>query len=87
MTHRIRLYGLNTAEIHSSVLEERTKAQAAKEYVQEFTKLGNFTMQSFKADKYGRYLGKIFSGDRCLNDELLAKNLAAAYFGEGTKDY
>lgn len=87
IAHRIRLYGLNTAEIHSTVLEERTKAQSAKKYVQDFVALGNITMESFKSDKYGRYLGKLYSGSRCLNDELLSQNLAAPYFGEGVKSY
>lgn len=87
ISHRIRLYGLNTAEIHSTVLEERTKAQSAKKYVQDFVALGNITMESFKSDKYGRYLGKLYSGSRCLNDELLSQNLAAPYFGEGVKSY
>jgi endonuclease YncB( thermonuclease family) len=69
------------------VLEERTKAQSAKKYVQDFVALGNITMESFKSDKYGRYLGKLYSGSRCLNDELLSQNLAAPYFGEGVKSY
>ena len=88
MKHRVRLYGINTAEIHSSVLEERALGLQAKDYVTLFAKnTGPFTMESFKPDKYGRYLGKIYLGDRCLNDELIQANLAKPYFGEGVKNY
>ena len=88
MKHRVRLYGINTAEIRSTVLEERAIALQAKDQVTRFSKLGEkFTMQSFKPDKYGRYLGKIYFGDRCINDELISLNLAKPYFGEGVKSY
>jgi len=42
------------------------------------------TLQSFKTDKYGRYLANIYLGDINVNQLLITEGLAVPYFG-GTK--
>jgi micrococcal nuclease len=87
----LRLYGINTPEIHG---EQKEAGLKAKKFVQD-TILGKaVTIQTFKnvKEKYGRYLAKVYypivekpASDVCLNDVLTAKGLAKEYFGIGEK--
>lgn len=82
-THqRVRMLGVNTAELHSTDLEERRLAIKAREWV--FSKLQDkeVTLVSHKplsTDKYGRYLAQVWLGDLNINEELLKSGLAKEY--------
>lgn len=92
----IRLYGVDTPELNSSDPVIREKAKLSKSYV-ESVLLGTGpesavevkvqTLKPYSTDKYGRWLGVVqyrvagSSEWRNLNEELVAKGLASAYFG------
>jgi endonuclease YncB( thermonuclease family) len=64
----VRIYGLNCAELHSQLPEERRRGQAAKEFAGSLAAPGTLVMiQSFKAgdstEKYGRWLARITLSD------------------------
>jgi micrococcal nuclease len=84
---RLRLMGLNTAELRSANLEEKAEGLAAREYVKAwFDKRGydvvvNTVMD--KSEKYGRILADVYdpAGLDCLNNDMLASGIAKPYFG------
>lgn len=86
---RFRLFGINTKELHSKIAEDRQLAQEAKDYV---TMLLNVSIMirsvKDKREKFGRWFAIIFyKKDNVwtnLNKELLAKNYAVEYYGEGS---
>jgi micrococcal nuclease len=83
---RVRLYGINTPELHSSVPEEQAKARQARLFL--MTLLGSEDLiiktEKDKTEKYGRYLAEIFTdGDPVsMNQKLLDAGLAVPYFGK-----
>lgn len=61
---RVRLMGLNTPEIHSANAGERTRAQAAKQFVLDTLAArtpasGILPIKTYKDDKYGRILADV----------------------------
>jgi micrococcal nuclease len=61
ITQRVRLKGINTAETKTSNLEEKAKGLVAKEWLKtELSKKGEWAIQTFKEDKYGRILGDLY---------------------------
>jgi len=81
-----RLIRIDTAEMNSSNTEERALARVAKNYVQETLSIvEEIYINTFKSDKYGRYLADltyVFEGKNInLSDELLEKGLAVEYNG------
>lgn len=77
---RVRLYGVNTPELKSG----SDDAKLAKKFAQSWLdSASDLTIETFKdsSDKYGRFLAKVYDGDRCLNADLLTKGLAVPYFG------
>lgn len=82
---RFRLAGLDTPELHSSDSIVREAAQRAKQFTSDKVSGKNVLLESVKADKYGRWLAKIYLPDStCLNDILLSEHLAVEYSG-GTR--
>lgn len=84
---RIRLAGIDTAEVHSKNLIEKNKAEEAKAFVTNF--LENSVKEGYQIyvkttidDKYGRMLGRIISNNQCLNDLLISNKLANKYEGK-----
>ena len=79
-THRLRLLGINTAEMHADASKERELAKTAKE---ETAKLvGKKVMiETEKTDSFGRYLATIFvDGEKqSFNDLMIKKGLAIPY--------
>ena len=77
-----RLLGINTPEIRG---EERPEGLKAKEAVQNLLKKADHIMvETFKPDKYGRWLAKIFVAEDgeefyCLNDYLVEQGIAELY--------
>lgn len=80
----LRLYGINTPEIHSKIADEREQAQKAKARLIELIEGKEIIVRTFKTkEKYGRYLAQIFLVDSvCVNDVLVDEGLAEAYYGE-----
>jgi micrococcal nuclease len=82
---RLRLYGIDTRELKSKDEGDRILANKAKDYLA-MNILGKYVLlESFKKDKYGRYLAVIHTAEgRNINQELLEQGYAIEYFG-GTK--
>ena len=79
---RMRLSGIDTAEMNSPIPEMRKLAQEAKAFM--LTHVGkNVLLKSFKKDKYGRFLAEIFLEDdsESLNVKLVTSGLAKSYNG------
>lgn len=82
---RFRLYGIDTMETNDKAIAVRELGLKAKEFVT-FMLLGkDVTIESHKADKYGRWLGEIYLNGTSINKQLLSEGLAVEYFG-GTKN-
>lgn len=81
-----RLLGINTPE---TVGPTKTAGIAAKAELERLLGLGALTIQTTKADKYGRWLARIWvqHGEEsvCVNDSLVQGGFATAYFGKGPK--
>jgi micrococcal nuclease len=83
---KIRLMGVDTAEMKSTDEALKKKAISARDFIREQVLNKRAMLECYGQDKYGRWLGKIFSPDgTCLNDELIKRGFAYAYDG-GTKD-
>jgi micrococcal nuclease len=83
---KIRLTGVDTAEMKSTDEALKKKAVAARDFIREQVLNKRVLLECYGQDKYGRWLGKIFAPDgTCLNDELIKRGFAYAYDG-GTKD-
>jgi len=91
----LRLYGINTPELHSGDHNEVTRAKAAKVALEALLTKGALRVESIKAgeettDKFGRYLAKIFvkptDGDEFeIGPTMIAMGHALPYFGVGPK--
>jgi endonuclease YncB( thermonuclease family) len=83
---KIRLTGVDTAEMKSTDEALKKKAIAARDFIREQILNKRVLLECYGQDKYGRWLGKIFAPDgTCLNEELIKRGFAYAYDG-GTKD-
>lgn len=84
----LRLEGLNAPEIIGA---SRVKGLASKQRLEELLLGEELLVQTYKTEKYGRWLGKIHvetRGNRrgfCANDRLLTEGFAAPYDGTGAK--
>ena len=78
-TQRLRLLGVDTAELTSKDLIERAKAQEAKLYVMEQLLGKSVLIKTEKADSFGRYLATISINGLNFNQSLLDKGLATPY--------
>ncbi len=96
LTLRIRLYGINTAEVNSSDPVQRVKAKEALEFNRHWAAEGNDVLvETHKPDKYGRWLGVFHKlavneaaeveNEKSLNMLLIEAGLATAYYGVGEK--
>jgi len=90
MTINVRSYGINTPEIRGP---SRAAGLKSKAYVEQAIPVGStVVVQTYKAEKYGRYLAdirylpgstdrdEIQAKGRLLNKELVAKGLAVEYY-------
>jgi micrococcal nuclease len=82
-TQRLRLLGVDTAELTAKDPVERAKAQEAKLFVIEQLLNKTVRIKTEKADSFGRYLAtiylKLLGGDETFNQLLLDKGLAEPY--------
>jgi micrococcal nuclease len=82
---RVRLNGIDTAEMSSKDPVLKQKAVEARDWLRSQCLGGDVFLESQGIDKYGRWLGKIHTkGGLCLNEELVRLGLALSYDG-GTK--
>lgn len=80
---RIRMYGINTPELHA---KDPAPGQAAKAFLEGLLPVGAVvTLDSHKdsQEKYGRFLGELFvkDGDPSVNDQMVMAGHAVRYFG------
>jgi micrococcal nuclease len=82
ITQRVRLKGINAAETKTLNLEEKTKGLVAKEWLKtELSKNGEWTIQTFKEDKYGRILGVLYliGEPVTINERMINEGIANPY--------
>ena len=82
ITQRVRLKGINAAETKTLNLEEKAKGLVAKEWLKtELSKQGEWIIQTFKEDKYGRILGVLhYDNDSIsVNQKMLNEGIANPY--------
>lgn len=84
---RIRLNGIDTAEIRSSNIEEKESGLKAKEFVKNWLDSHGYKIliqtKRDKTEKYGRILAEVYcaSGFDNLNADLITEGLAKPYYG------
>ena len=78
---RFRLYGIDTMETNDKDVAKREQGLKAKQYVHNALLGKDVTLESFKTDKYGRWLAEIFVDGNSINKQLLTEGLAVEYFG------
>jgi micrococcal nuclease len=81
LRQRIRLFGVDTPEIHTRDAAEKARGLEAQAYVSSwFQQPGEVLVRTTKEEKYGRMLADCFrSGSASLCAELLARGLARPY--------
>lgn len=81
---RFRLYGIDTPEKTSKILEVRELANQATAFVKSAIEGKLVTIQSVEKDKYGRWLAivHIDSVQPTMNEQLVSLGLAKQYFGD-----
>lgn len=74
----IRLYGIDTPEVRG---EEREDGLKVRDIVRNLILGKNVILQTIKdtKGKYGRWLGKVYIDDLCVNDFLIEKEYAVPY--------
>ena len=82
---RIRLYGINCPEKNTDL------GKTAKQFTIDNLPIDSFVVLKTvkdKAEKFGRILGEItpVGNDKTINKLLIENNLAAEYFGVGSKE-
>jgi len=85
---RLRLYGIDTPETRTRDPVEKKVGLMAKARVQELLEVGkSYTIWTVEKGKFGRYLARIYlEEDNCVNDMLIAEDLAVAYAGQSKTD-
>ena len=78
---RFRLNGIDTAELHSTDPAKRELAKTAKQFLIDSILNKQVLIQTFKQDKYGRYLCDVFLNDASINRRLVEMGLAEKYDG------
>lgn len=78
---RLRLNGIDTPEKNSKIPEERILAAQATSFLRERILNKKVIIESFKKDKYGRFLADIYLGEENVNLLLVDLKLALPYSG------
>jgi micrococcal nuclease len=82
LSQRVRLKGINAAEIRTLNAEEKAKGLVAKAWLQkELSRDGEWIIETTKEDKYGRILGTLYLvGDPVtINERMLNEGVAEPY--------
>ena len=86
---RIRLYGIDTPESRTRNLDEKARGKLASQFIKDKiaeAKLVKVKTKLDKKGKFGRVLGSIIADDLDLNQTMIGKHLAVAYFGQSKND-
>ncbi len=86
---RIRLFGVDTPESRTRDLDEKARGKLASAFLKDKIDNAEFVKVQTKLDKkgkFGRVLGVIVADDLDLNQEMIRKNLAVAYYGQSKDD-
>jgi len=79
----LRLLRVDTAELRSSDVQEKTLAYSAKDFVTEKVLGKRVTIKTIKHDSFGRWLAEVYYQENdktlCLSDVLLAEGLAEEF--------
>lgn len=85
---RIRVYGVDTPEIHTRDACEKRAGYRAKAYVEDWLRGTDVTLDDVELGKYaGRVVGRISDGKRDLSQDLLDNGYAQPYFGGKKKQF
>lgn len=79
-----RLHGVNAPESRTSNSAEKELGLRSKQWLTDTLGDHAIVAQTMKDDvqeKFGRYLVRLFIGDRCVNDAMIAEGMAVEYFG------
>lgn len=79
---RVRLAGVDTAELRGGTEHSKELAREAKYFVEEaLTTAGYIEIKTEKdkTGKYGRYIAHVFYDGKSLNEDLVTKGLAKRY--------
>jgi micrococcal nuclease len=78
---RIRLASIDTMETNAKDPSVRAMGLKAKNYLEALILGKTVTLETFKSDKYGRYLATVYLGGRSVNLQLIQEGLAVYYYG------
>lgn len=80
---RFRLNGVDTMEVNDTNPVKREFANLAKKFMTEKCLEKEVVIQSYKTDKYGRWLADVFlvNSSKSLNTMLVEEGLATVYDG------
>lgn len=79
---KVRLSGIDTAEMKSEDVILKDKAVKARDWLKGQILNKDVYLESSGLDKYGRWLGKVHTKEGvCCNEELVKLGLAIAYDG------
>lgn len=83
---RLRLLGINTAELKSHDVSEKARAVRAKEYVDQKLKNKTVVIKTIEKDVFGRHLVTLYLDGEDFNQHLLDKKIAKVYVrGENSR--
>tara|TARA_Y100001937_G_scaffold39655_1_gene56318 strand:- start:1578 stop:1994 length:417 start_codon:yes stop_codon:yes gene_type:complete len=89
---RIRMYGIDTPESRTRDLEEKKYGLAAKSFLTGMLDDSHLILKTHKDErgKFGRILGEVWRttnfADQSINDYMIEKHHAVAYFGQSKED-
>lgn len=90
---RVRMYGIDTPESRTRDLEEKKYGLAAKDFLTDMLNdEAGITLKTHKdaKGKFGRILGEFWRttsfADKSINDYMIEKHHAVAYYGQSKED-
>ena len=89
---RVRMYGIDTPESRTRDLEEKKYGLAAKAFLTEMLDDSHLILKTHKDErgKFGRILGEIWRttnfADQSINNYMIEKHHAVAYYGQSKED-
>ena len=83
ISQRVRLKGVDAAETRTKDLAEKAEGLAAKEWLEELSKSGEWIIETTKEDKYGRILRTLYLVGEpvTVNERMLNEGVAKPYMG------
>lgn len=82
LVHRVRLKNVNAPETRTSDFVEKAKGLSSKDWLtKELAKETSWKIETFKDDKYGRFLGILFvEGEtKSLNERMIEQGMALPF--------